>query len=123
MRSTKKSILRNSTYILCALFFLGSCSSPATNRNYDEGKKDTQGTDTIVIAQMQFTPAELSVKPGDTVIWINNDMVDHDVTSDKKNFFYSDTIHVGKMWKMVVKDSASYHCSIHPTMQARLILK
>jgi hypothetical protein len=50
-------------------------------------------------------------------------MVDHDVTSDKKNFFYSDTIHVGKMWKMVVKDSASYHCSIHPTMQGRLILK
>jgi len=124
MSNTLKKVFRNSTYFLCALFLLNGCS-PGTNKNKaDEGKVETSGTvDTVVIAQMQFTPAELNVRTGDTVIWINKDLIDHDITSDKKNSFYSDTLHVGKAWKMVVKDSAGYHCSIHPTMQGRLILK
>jgi plastocyanin len=123
MSNTLKKVLRNSTYFLCALFLLNSCSPPGTNKNNDEESKEETSIDTIVIAQMQFMPAELSVKIGDTVIWINNDLVDHDVTSDKKDSFYSDTIHVGGTWKMAVKDSAGYHCSIHPTMLGRLALK
>jgi len=64
----------------------------------------------------------LNVKIGDTVLWINKDLVSHDVTSDKPNSFYSDTLHVGQSWKMAVKDSAGYHCSIHPTMLGKLVL-
>jgi len=124
MSSTLKKVFKDSTYFLCALFLLSSCSSPGTNKNNpEESEEETPMADTIVIAQMQFMPVSLDVRIGDTVIWINNDMVDHDITSDKKDFFYSDTIHAGKIWKMVVKDSAGYHCSIHPTMQGRLILK
>ena len=125
MSNTLKKVLRNSTYFLCALFLLNSCSSPGTNKNNDEESKEKASvvTDTVVISQMQFMPAALNVKIGDTIVWINKDLVDHDVTSDKVGSFYSDTLHVGGTWKMAVKDSAGYHCSIHPTMLGRLVLK
>ena len=32
---------------------------------------------------MQFQPAVLTIKKGDTVTWINKDFVDHDVTEEK----------------------------------------
>ena len=125
MSNTLKKVFKNSTYFLCALFLLNSCSSPGTNNNNDEESKEKTSvvTDTVIISQMQFMPAALNVKIGDTVVWINNDMVDHDITSDKGDSFYSDTLHVGGTWKIAVKDSVGYHCSIHPTMQGRLVLK
>lgn len=116
---------RNNVLVIGTLFLLNSCSSPETNKdNVDEGKKAISGAvDTVIIAQMQFIPAALNVKIGDSIVWINKDLVDHDITSDKSDSFYSDTLHIGKTWKIAVKDSAGYHCSIHPTMQGRLVLK
>lgn len=80
------------------------------------------GTDTVIIKAMSFNPPELTVQKGDTVIWINQDLVAHDVTSDKANAFYSDTLQVGDSWKMAIEDSASYHCSIHPTMLGKILI-
>lgn len=124
MRNTLK-VFRNSVAFLCALFLLNSCSSPDTNKSKNEqaGQKTLQTTDTVVLQQMQFIPAVINVKIGDTIVWINKGLVDHDITSDKAGSFYSDTLHVGKTWKMEVKDSAGYHCSIHPTMLGKLVLK
>ena len=125
MSDTLKKVLRNSTYFLCGLFLLNSCSAPGTNENNNKESKEKTSVvvDTVIISQMQFIPATLNVKIGDTIVWINKDLVDHDVTSDKGESFYSDTLHVGSTWKMVVRDSAGYHCSIHPTMLGRLALK
>lgn len=78
--------------------------------------------DTVVIKQMQFSPAVLNVKVGDTVIFINKDIVPHNVTEEKSRAFYSDTLPVGASWKLVVKDSANYLCTIHPTMKGKLAL-
>jgi plastocyanin len=114
-------VLKNSTYILCGLFFLNSCSSPEGNETANE--KSAHTTDTVVIKQMQFTPAELSVQKGDTIVWINNDLVAHDITEEKNKAFYSDTLEVGKSWKWVVTDSAAYMCSIHPSMKGKIVLK
>lgn len=124
MRNSLK-VFRNSVVFLCTLFLLNGCSSPDNNKAKDETAKEktSQTTDTVVLKQMQFIPAILNVKIGDTVVWINKDLVDHDITSDKDKAFYSDTLHVGKIWKMVVKDSAAYHCSIHPTMKGEIVVK
>jgi plastocyanin len=118
-------VFRNSVIFLCTLFLLNGCSSPDNNKTTDERVKEktSQGADTIVIRQMQFVPAVLNVKIGDTIVWVNKDLVDHDITSDKDKGFYSDTLHVGKVWKMAVKDSAGYHCSIHPTMKGQIVIK
>lgn len=124
MKSLLK-VFRNSMFFLCMLFLLNGCSSNENNKNKTEvvTQKPLHTVDTIFIKQMQFNPAILNVKMGDTVLWVNNGLVSHDITSDKANSFYSDTLHVGQSWKMPVKDSAAYHCSIHPTMLGKIVIK
>lgn len=95
-------------------FFI-SCNS--SNENTSKSK---HVVDTVNIQRMQFIPAVLKTNIGDSVVWINNDIVSHDV---KSKIFYSDTLNVGKSWKWVVKDSADYQCSIHPTMTGKIVLK
>jgi len=115
---------RNSVLFLSTVFLLNSCSSQDNNNKVESlTEKPSHQVDTVTINLMQFKPAILSAKIGDTVIWINKGFVSHDVTSNKPNSFYSDTIHVGQSWKMAVTDSASYHCSIHPTMLGKLVIK
>jgi len=105
-------------FLFPPIIFLISCNNSDKNT-----AKNAHQVDTVVIKQMQFNPAELNVNIGDTVVWINRDMVDHNVTEDKSNGFYSDTIAVGKSWKHVVTDTAGYFCSLHPSMRGQLVLK
>jgi plastocyanin len=105
-------------FLLFPILFLFSCHS-----SDQQNGENRNSTDTITIQQMQFIPASLSVNKGDTIVWINKDMVDHTVKEEKSNGFYSDTIHVGKTWKMKATDSASYDCTIHPTMKGKIVIK
>jgi plastocyanin len=124
MRNSLK-VFRNSVIFLCTLFLLNGCSSPDTNKSKNESaeQKTSTTSDTVVLQQMQFIPVVVNAKIGDTIVWINKDLVDHDITADSGKAFYSDTLHVGKIWKMAVTDSASYHCSIHPTMKGKIVIK
>ena len=117
MRNLVKVLGRKWCLFLPILFF-SSC-----NFSDENTPQPTHSVDTVVIRQMQFIPAVLNVKIGDTVVWINKDMVDHNVTEETGKAFYSDTLAVGKSWKMAVKDSANYLCTIHPTMKGKLVLK
>lgn len=101
---------------------LASCNE-TSNKSVSKEGSERSHVDTVILKQMQFSPATLNVAKGDTVIWINQDLVDHDVTSDASNLFYSDTLKVGNSWKHVITDSASYHCSIHPSMIGKITLK
>jgi plastocyanin len=103
---------------LFLVLFLLSCHSSHSNLERKE-----HHTDTVKIHMMQFTPSEITVNKGDTVIWINKDLVPHTVKSYVANEFYSDTINVGKTWKKSITDSISYFCTIHPTMDGKIIVK
>lgn len=105
---------------LFPILFLLSCSSSDQKSTDNES---AHKVDTVVIQQMQFMPAQVKANVGDTIVWINKDMVDHDVTAQKSNSFYSDTIAVGNSWKMAVTDSAAYRCSIHPSMIGQILIK
>ena len=118
----KLNIFGSAMFLLVTLFLLNGCTSNDTNSN-SQSVKTGPAVDTVIVNQMKFTPAELTVSLGDTIIWINNDLVDHNVTSLRDNFFYSDTLKVGSSWKWVVTDSAAYMCSIHPTMLGKILIK
>lgn len=79
------------------------------------------GTHTVTIDASSFTPARLTVAPGDTVIWRNADIIAHTVTSPI-GVFDSKEIPPGKTWKYVVpkKGLFEYLCTLHPTMKASL---
>lgn len=110
---------------LFPMLFLFSCSSPnkKSTANQTEMKENIHKVDTVTIKMMKFNPEVLGVNKSDTVIWINKGLVAHTVKSYQEDKFYSDTLNPGKTWKWVVKDSAAYYCTIHPTMQGKLVLK
>lgn len=105
-------------FLISPIIFFISCNSSDENTT-----KNNSSTDTVIIKQMQFNPAVITAAAGDTIVWINQDIVDHNVTQTKKDGFYSDTLSVGESWKMAVKDSASYICSLHPSMTGKIMLK
>jgi plastocyanin/uncharacterized membrane protein len=80
-------------------------------------------THIVTMRQMQFDPPTLSVAPGDTVEWKNEDIYAHTVTADD-NSFDSGPIQPGTAWKMTFQHPATvgYHCRPHPNMKAKLVV-
>ncbi len=116
-----KTNLKASGIVLCCMMpvlLFSSCHSAS-----QKSSANTHSVDTIVIKQMQFIPAELTVEKGDTVVWINKDIVDHNITEEGNHLWSSDTLKVAHSWKKAIADSSHYFCSIHPSMKGRLVLK
>jgi len=109
------SILKNCIYLLFSIFLLNSCSG--------ETEKHEPRVYTVEIKQMKFQPSELIVQKGDTVVWINKDIVAHDVTEELSKAWTSSMMPVGKSWSLVVTQSADYYCSIHVVMKGKLLVK
>ena len=72
---------------------------------------------------MQFQPSELSVKKGDTVVFINKDIVAHDVTEEKSKEWRSSPLLTDQSFKLVVTKTADYYCSLHPVMKGKIQVK
>ena len=73
----------------------------------------------IVIRDLAFAPATLTVKPGTTIVWRNQDRVQHQVTGGE---FDSGRIPGGGQWAQVIGRPGVYQfmCSLHPTMGAEV---
>jgi len=80
---------------------------------------------TVKIANMRFEPASLTVERNDTIVWVNEDVVAHTVTSSSAGGFDSQSIAPGAQWRYQAKAPGRYPyaCTFHPTMQATLIVK
>ena len=72
-----------------------------------------------------FTPTSLTLAPGDSVVWVNKDIIPHTATSKKAGVFDSGAIAPGKSWKRTFKTAGviDYFCTFHPTMKAKLEVK
>jgi plastocyanin len=81
-------------------------------------------THTIVIADMKFVPETLTVRSGDTVVWVNKDFFPHTATAKDRSFDSLD-IATNKSWKYMAakKGAFRYFCTLHPTMKATLVVK
>ena len=121
--------LRSSLLILGSVIILNGCSSHSGEAEDKTGtsgiaeEKQVPSLYVVQIEQMKFLPADISVHSGDTVMWINNDMVAHDVTEEKSKAWSSSLLQPGKSWKFVVKENADYYCSIHVVMKGGIALK
>ena len=75
----------------------------------------------IEIHKLKFIPAELEAAPGDTIVWINRDIVPHTITAADKSWD-SGTIKKSSQWQTVVRSEipGAYFCRFHPTMKARI---
>jgi plastocyanin len=74
----------------------------------------------VTIGNLVFSPAEIKAKAGDTVAWINKDIVAHTAT-------------VRGEWDVIIEANTSasvvltkagiveYYCRFHPDMKGRII--
>ena len=78
-------------------------------------------THTVTIEAMRYQPERLTVASGDTIVWVNKDVVPHTATS-KAGGFDSETILADQSWRVTLrtKGDFAYICTFHPTMKARL---
>jgi plastocyanin len=81
-------------------------------------------THTVVIEGMKFVPETITVKAGDTIVWVNKDFFPHTATAQDRSFDSLD-IATGKKWQHVAKKPGtfSYVCTLHPTMKGTLAVK
>lgn len=77
----------------------------------------------VEMKQMQFQPNELTVQKGDTVVFVNHDMVDHNIVEASKGLWSSSMLPAGKSWKTAIDKSYDYICTIHPTMKGKITVK
>jgi plastocyanin len=75
----------------------------------------------VVIRQFQYQPEVLEVTVGDTVEWLNRDLVPHTVT-ERSGRWDSESIPPDGSWRTVLRTTGRerYGCRFHPNMQARL---
>jgi plastocyanin len=78
-------------------------------------------THTITLDGTAFSPDDLTVKVGDTVVWINKDPFPHTATSTT-GAFDSKVLQPGESfkYKTVKKGDFPYICELHPTMKGML---
>ena len=78
-------------------------------------------THTVTMSEMRFRPASLTVRRGDTIEWINDDVVPHTATSTR-GAFDSGAIAAGSTWRWTAgaRGTVSYVCALHPAMSAQL---
>jgi plastocyanin len=73
---------------------------------------------TITIESMRFEPADLTVRAGDTILWVNKDLFAHSATAE--GVFDSRQIDPGSSWRLTLESAGDvpYVCTLHPTMKA-----
>jgi len=71
----------------------------------------------VEIQAFQFQPQRTVVLPGDTIQWINRDIVPHTVTANGGTW-ESQTLGEGQSWEVIVENNGvySYFCEFHPNM-------
>jgi len=97
--------------ILWLLLLLGLSKAPTTH--------------TVEIRRMEFHPAELPVAVGDTVVWINRDIVPHTATGSGRTKWDTGQLLQGQTGRYVASSRGTkrYACTFHPTMHGTLIVR
>lgn len=79
----------------------------------------------VEIRGMAFHPEALEVRRGDTVVWINRDIVPHTATSTRSGEWDTGTLLQDSTGQYVVLHAGEdpYFCRLHPVMLGRLLVR
>ena len=80
-------------------------------------------TDSVAIKNFAFSPASVTVTAGSTVVWTNDDSIQHDITFDGGGIASSALNH-NDTFSHTFPAAGTYHyiCSIHPFMHGTVIV-
>jgi plastocyanin len=109
--------MRIVSFAAAALLLLSGGAAPAAGP-----EKPARGkTHTVTMEGMRFHPDDLTVAPGETITWVNEDLVPHSATSETAGFD-SKEVEAGKSWSVTVSKTGDfpYVCTLHRKMTAVL---
>ena len=87
----------------------------------DERHAAKGASHTVVIENMQYNPAQLRVRRGERIVWVNKDLFPHTVTAASRAFD-SGSIAADSSWTYVASKAGeyAYGCTFHPTMKGMI---
>lgn len=107
------------TALIIAAVFVAGCTqqTPVT--------VSQNGTNSVAIQNFAFSPASLTVKTGEAVVWTNEDSAAHTIVSDTGNEINSLSLSTGQSYSHTFSTAGTYayHCSIHPSMKATITVE
>ncbi len=74
----------------------------------------------IVIENLSYAPAEASAKVGDTIEWINKDVLAHTATARNGDFDVMTPPKQTATFVLKKAGTVDYYCRFHPNMKATL---
>ena len=109
--------------ILAVILFAGMAVAAVVTIFYrqNQGSSAPAKANTVVMAQIAFNPKTLTAAKGSEIVFENKDVAPHNVTADDPKIS-SGTMAPGKTFSLVVQQPFEYRCTIHPGMDAKVVL-
>jgi plastocyanin len=107
---------------LLFVFALSNCKK-SSNSYSSSSTSSAPPTNEVWIQNMAFNPSTITVTAGTTIKWTNKDNATHTVTSNS-SLFDSGNISNGNTYshQFATTGSFPYHCSIHSSMTATVVV-
>jgi plastocyanin len=115
-------LCRAAVVLGCGVACAGGCRD---GRKYQAAADPASGpSQRVTIDNFTFTPAELTVPVGTTVVWTNHDDVPHTVVSTSREFS-SPALDTDDQYvhAFTAAGTYAYVCGIHPHMTAKVVVK
>lgn len=113
--------------ILAAAVGCGSSGTPASpspsaQTSSSAAPVSAETGQSVIMQNRAFSPAEISIKKGETVTWTNGESSVHNVVSVT---FKSDTMKKGDTFSYTFNETGTfdYTCTFHPGMDGKVIVK
>lgn len=85
-----------------------------------------QHTLEVLIENYQYVPAEVSIKAGDTVRWVNREKrTSHSIVFPKEGGLESERMFPDESWQRRFDKAGryEYHCGPHPEMKGSIVVE
>lgn len=102
--------------IVAVLAFTGGCGGSS--------HKSSSGGSSVSMQGLRFHPESMTVHVGATVVWKNDDSVDHNVTAISGASFHSRAFGQGGTYSFRAQrpGTVRYVCTLHPGMNGTLTI-
>lgn len=79
----------------------------------------------VIIENMKFSPAVITVRTGERIVFRNQDLVPHTATSKPAGQFDSGVLKGGEAWTFTAahEGTVRYTCTFHPMMEGTIVVK
>lgn len=104
--------------ILTALFFALNIGNNVAAQTDKVGVPANHHT--VIILNFEFKPNQLKVLAGDSITWINKDIVPHNIALPDNKTTLSPYLKSGEKFTTTANQSLSYICGLHPSMKGKI---